>query len=160
MLLPDRPPDLHFEPVPRSEDGLNLFVTVKKAALGPHSARQWVWDDAQQKEMAWHESQVRTCLQVQRGKDFIGVVALKRTEDCIILDEFYLLPEHHNQGIGTRILRHCIAVCSELGLPIRLRYMKWNPVASLYERHGFVRIGETEFHWLVERPVQATGIKL
>ena len=32
-------------------------------------------------------------------------------------------------------------------MPLRLRYLKWNPVGSLYRRHGFSIIDETEIHF-------------
>jgi hypothetical protein len=38
-----------------------------------------------------------------------------------------------------------------MGLPMRLRYLKWNPVGSLYRREGFRQVGETDIHFLMER---------
>jgi hypothetical protein len=37
-------------------------------------------------------------------------------------------------------------------MPIRLRYLKWNPVGSLYRRYGFTVTEETEIHFIMERP--------
>ncbi len=67
------------------------------------------------------------------------------------LDDFYLLPEYHRRGLGTKILRHCLSVADAMSLPVRLRYLKWNPVGSLYRRNGFREIGETDIHFLMER---------
>jgi len=36
-------------------------------------------------------------------------------------------------------------------MSLRLRYLKWSPVGSLYRRHGFSMIGETEIHFIMER---------
>jgi hypothetical protein len=36
-------------------------------------------------------------------------------------------------------------------MPLRLRCLKWNPVGSLYRRHGFTVIDDTEIHFIMER---------
>jgi GNAT superfamily N-acetyltransferase len=81
----------------------------------------------------------------------VGTFALTRYPDHILLDDFYLLPEYHRRGLGTKILRHCLSVADAMSLPVRLRYLKWNPVGSLYRRNGFREIGETDIHFLMER---------
>jgi hypothetical protein len=35
---------------------------------------------------------------------------------------------------------------------VRREYLKWNPVGSLYLRHGFVRTHEADIHFFLERP--------
>ncbi len=35
-----------------------------------------------------------------------------------------------------------------MNLPVRLRYLKWNPVGSLYRRNGFQQVGESDVHFL------------
>ena len=81
----------------------------------------------------------------------IGTLSLMRDTDHLRFGEFYLLPAHQRQGHGTRVLRHCLALADEQALPVELEYLKWNPVGSLYRRHGFVAIGETSTHWLMRR---------
>jgi GNAT superfamily N-acetyltransferase len=81
----------------------------------------------------------------------VGTIALTVLADRLRLDEFYLLPAHQGHGLGTRILTHCLAIADTCGLPLRLRYLKWNPVGSLYRRHGFAVIDETEIHFIMQR---------
>ena len=88
---------------------------------------------------------------VWRGKD-IGTVSLMRLADHVRFGEFYLLAAYQRCGIGGAILRHCLALSDTQGMPVRLEYLKWNPVGTLYRRHGFAVVGETEIHWLMERP--------
>jgi hypothetical protein len=40
-----------------------------------------------------------------------------------------------------------------LRLPVRLEYLKWNPVGNLYRRNGFVPTHESQIHIFMERPV-------
>ena len=79
-------------------------------------------------------------------------MALTAFSDCLQLDEFYLLPSHHRRGLGTRMLRHCLSLADAMNCPTRLRYLKWNPVASLYRRRGFEEVGQTDIHFLMQRP--------
>jgi hypothetical protein len=39
----------------------------------------------------------------------------------------------------------------EAGLPVKLEYLKWNPVASLYQRYGFETTSETDVHYFAVR---------
>ena len=76
-----------------------------------------------------------------------------RADDFIRLGEFYLMPERQRRGLGTRILRHCLSLADDAALSVRLEYLKWNPAGTLYRREGFVVTGETDIHYLMQRPV-------
>lgn len=157
MLLPPLPPDLEFPPLPKTEDGVAFSFAVKKAALGPYVAHKWGWEDGAQ--MRHHRERLKELspLQILRGREAIGTLSLTRADDHLRLDEFYLLPPHQHQGIGTRVLRHCAAAAAGLSLPLRLRYLKWNPVGALYRRAGFIQTGETEILRLMEWRPPAGG---
>jgi GNAT superfamily N-acetyltransferase len=152
MLLPEFPPDLCFQTI-RSDDpaGCEFVFQAKKAALGPHIVPKWGWDEAGQRELHCERLKIREYLKILQNECSVGVIALTQSSGHFELDDLYIMPEHQNRGIGTRVLRHCIQTCR--GMPLRLCCIKWNPVGSLYRRHGFVVIGETETHWLLERPV-------
>jgi GNAT superfamily N-acetyltransferase len=81
----------------------------------------------------------------------VGTVSVRRIGDHIRFGEFYLFPDYQGKGLGTRVLRHCLSLADEQGVPVRLEYLKWNPVGTLYRRHGFAVIGETGIHWFMER---------
>ena len=65
--------------------------------------------------------------------------------------EFYILPRQQGRGIGSCLLKQAIADAERTGLPIRLAYLKWNSVGTLYRRHGFRQIGENDTHYFMER---------
>lgn len=88
----------------------------------------------------------------------VGTIALTALADHLRLDEFYLLPAHQGQGLGTRILNHCLAIADTRRMPLRLRYLKWNPVGTLYRRHSFIVIDETDIHFIMERPSSETEL--
>lgn len=52
-------------------------------------------------------------------------------------------PAHHRKGIGSSLLSHALARCDAGGMPAYLESTNPRNV-PLYERHGFVRLGEIQ----------------
>ncbi len=75
------------------------------------------------------------------------------------LGGYYIFPEHQQKGLGTNTLLHVLRMADEAMLPVRLEYLKWNPVGSLYLRNGFRVTHETETHYHLERKSTATNEK-
>ena len=150
MDIPELPPDISFERLPHTPEASDFAFEVKRVALGPHIIARWGWDGAFQRN--FHEQRFRDTpfCRIMHNGQAVGTVALTALADHLRLDEFYLLPAFQGQGLGTRILKHCAAIADARGLPLRLRYLKWNPVGSLYRRHGFRGIDETEIHFIME----------
>jgi len=150
MDIPDLPPDISFDRLPQTPEARDFAFEVKQAAIGPHIIARWGWDEAFQRN--FHEQRFRDkpFSRIMHKGQAVGTIALSAVADHMRLDEFYLLPSYQGQGLGTRILRHCLAIADACGMRLRLQYLKWNPVGSLYRRHGFMVIDETEIHFIVE----------
>ena len=87
----------------------------------------------------------------------IGTLSWQVHPDHVRFGEFYLLEKYQGRGLGTRILRHALALADAGALPVRLEYLKWNPVGRLYLRNGFKPTQETDIHLFLERPVPASN---
>ncbi|HEY4201613.1 MAG TPA: GNAT family N-acetyltransferase [Devosiaceae bacterium] len=155
-LLDPLPPDLEFEPLPPTEAAFLFSFAVKKDALGEHVAARWGWDDDFQRGVHRQRFEARPFLAILRNGEAVGTLSFVVEDDHIRLGEFYLLGQHRNTGLGTRILVHALDQADAIGRPVRLEYLKWNPVGSLYRRHGFVDTHMTETHFHLERPVPMT----
>lgn len=81
----------------------------------------------------------------------IGRILVHRTPEFFLLVDIALLPEHQKQGIGAKYLRELIQKSEEAGVPVRLQVLKNNPAQRLYERLGFIKIGEDELYLQMER---------
>lgn len=138
---------------PATEADSEFCYDVKKQALGHYVAQVWGWDETFQREFHRADFELRRPdVVVYRDLD-IGTIEITSHGDSLHLGEFYLLPEFQRQGIGTFLLERVIAEATEKARPIRLEVLKINPVLSLYQRHGFVVVGQREHHFLMERAI-------
>lgn len=154
--LIDLEPDIRFTRLCPNKD-FELSFAIKRQAMEATIARKWPWDDNYQREI----HQLRLCEKpfyfIHRNTSIIGTLSFAPYDTYVRFGEFYLYPALHGQGIGTRILTHCLNLADKAFLPVRLEYLKWNPVGSLYKRYGFRFTGESDIHWFMERTVGASS---
>ena len=60
-----------------------------------------------------------------------------------------IIPKYQGKGIGTKILKDIIK--QNIKRTIRLQYFKQNSVGNLYKRLGFVLVGESKYHYQMEK---------
>ncbi len=151
IQIPSLPPDIRFERMRATDEDFEFSFAVKHAALGPYIVERWGWDEEFQRGVHRTRFDEKPFFRIAMEERSIGMVSLMSSASCIRFGEFYLFPDLHGRGLGTRVLRHCLRLADEIGLPVRLEYLKWNRVGSLYKRHGFQVTGETDIHILMER---------
>ncbi len=87
------------------------------------------------------------------GERPIGRILVQRDAGSLLLVDIALLREFRGQGIGTRFLRELLEQAERSRVPVRLHVQKTNGGAlRLYERLGFLKTGEDEIYWQMERP--------
>jgi ribosomal protein S18 acetylase RimI-like enzyme len=93
---------------------------------------------------------------IQIENKAIGRLYIDHRKDEIRLIDIALLPEYRNQGIGNSLLKDIIKDATKAKKPVRIHVERYNPAMHLYERLGFVRIGDTGVYYLMEKvPVGA-----
>ena len=77
---------------------------------------------------------------VFRNDEKVGYFRLFETDEgALEIDDLYILSPFRGQGVGTEIIRHCIAESERLQKPLMLYVFTRNiRAAALYERMGFV----------------------
>ncbi len=80
----------------------------------------------------------------------IGRLYVDRRDDEIRIIDIALLPAYRNTGIGTTVLKELLAEATQVGKPVRLHVERYNPALRLYQRLGFVKIGETGVYDLMQ----------
>lgn len=81
----------------------------------------------------------------------IGRLLVYRTTNEIVVIDIALLPEHRNRGIGSAIMRGVLTEPAAAQAKVRLHVLKSSPAGNLYTRLGFVRVGEDELYFQMER---------
>jgi ribosomal protein S18 acetylase RimI-like enzyme len=79
-----------------------------------------------------------------------GRLLVLRLADEIRLADISILPEYRNAGIGRKLIEDLLVEAAVAGKPVRLHVEKSNRARRLYERLGFVEIGDTGSHFFME----------
>ena len=136
---------------PCTDDDSELVYELKKAALGPYVEKTWGWDEGFQRE--YHERDFDPLkLQILRSEtQDIGVLSATDCKDHIELNEIYIGPKFQGRGTGSAIIQEILELAKARSIPVKLQFLKVNPVRALYERHGFQIISEKDTRFLMEQ---------
>jgi ribosomal protein S18 acetylase RimI-like enzyme len=87
---------------------------------------------------------------IEAGGVAAGRLYINRSEDEILIIDIALLPRYRRQGIGTGLLREILREGAEAAKPVRIHVEKFNPALRLYERLGFLPVGDNGVYLLME----------
>ena len=154
MKIDDLPPDLKFPLLALTAEGRDFSFMVKKQALGAHIAHRWGWNEEFQREVHDQRLREKPFYLIELKSIPIGTLSLREQPNHLRFGEFYLIDAFRGQGIGSQILTHCLGIAEKMNLAVRLEYLRWNPVGSLYRRNGFVEVDQSSTHFFMERPAR------
>ena len=143
---------------PAEEADSEFAFDAKRQALGPYVEARWGWDDALQRTLHRQRWGERPWSIILSAGQRVGTVSVARTPTHIQFGEFYLLPSFQRQGIGTEVLRSVLRWADEENVAVKLEYLRWNPVGSLYQRHGFVVVSENDSHYFLVRAAPRSSL--
>jgi len=146
--------------IPADETYKEFSYQVKKAAEGEYITSMFDWDEDVQRSYhikAWQQQ--KPDIIIYDGK-LIGTIATIEKEDCIEIGQFFILPDYQNKGIGTHLLKNILNSADQLGKNVTLRFLKNNPVKSLYVRHGFRVVYTSEVAHHMERKLNGSNNSL
>lgn len=138
---------------PATADDVEFLADVVLEATRAQGRLPRDFDERQWRESfgTWTMEQVRgeiadsTTSVVEVDNEPVGRLRFARSADCIELCGIQLLPPIRRQGVGTAIIEDLKAQAAAAGIPLDLGVEKDNPDArKLYDRLGFIQIGETE----------------
>jgi GNAT superfamily N-acetyltransferase len=139
---------------PAEQSDFDFCFHAKREAMGPYICARWGWDNQFQLDVHRRRWSERPWSVICNGDEPIGTVSVEWTDTHLRIGEFYLLKEMQRKGIGTNVLQSILQEADVRGLPAKLEHLKWNPVGSLYKRHGFEVVEENEIHYfLIRKPV-------
>jgi GNAT superfamily N-acetyltransferase len=143
--------------IPADETHREFSYQVKKAAEGEYIVSMFGWDEDVQRGFhakAWQGQKPDVITYDGR---LIGTIATIESEDCIEIGQFFILPDYQNKGIGTHLLKSILDKADRSGKNVTLKFLKNNPVESLYLRHGFRLVYTSEVAHHMERKMGGGG---
>lgn len=97
----------------------------------------WI-EEAFDQAWGWREQWL-----ISEGDSPLGFCSLSQDRQALFIRELHLLPEHRGRGIGSWVLEELALWAGQRRLPLlRLMVFRSNPARLLYQRHGFVEMGE------------------
>jgi GNAT superfamily N-acetyltransferase len=112
---------------------LDLYLTT----MGPLTAELMTWDEDKQTASFGRQWQVEQARIIQCDGRDVGWMQAQDAASEIILQQFFIVPDHQRKGIGSEALTQLLAEWDPGGKPVMLTVLRNNPARRLYERFGF-----------------------
>lgn len=110
--------------------------------MRPLTEQLMSWNAPRQRESfaaQWRLEEVRI---IREDENIVGWLQVAESPTDIRLQQFFILPSRHNNGIGTAVLKMLLLGWRHAGKPVVLTVLKNNPARRLYDRNGFEVVGE------------------
>ncbi len=135
--------------VPYTDDDYEFVYEVKKNAYKKYVEEcwgSWVEEDQRAYFEKFIEANKKNAYIIMSGNTKIGFYNGEVLESGNYeVGNICIIPEYQGKGIGTKLLKDKLEENKDKD--IEIQYFKQNPVGALYERLGFVKSGETQFHY-------------
>lgn len=140
-------------PLRRAQEAdIPILYEIHRDAMFSYVEQTWGWDEADQAQRFWNYASMMPLQVIIVDGQPAGFAHIDVTEDAVDVVNIELATHVQGRGIGTAILEQAIADANASGKPVRLQVLKANPDAKrLYDRLGFVVVGETATHILMNR---------
>jgi len=138
-----------------TEADYGFLWAVHQATMKEHIERTSGWDDREQE--TWFRGRFDSAEMqvVLYNEERVGSISVDREPERITLTGIEIAPQYQRRGIGTWLVKRLLAEADAARIPVELRVLKGNPAKRLYERLGFVQVGEIEMLDAMRRnPVQ------
>lgn len=117
---------------------LNLYLVTMK----PLTAELMAWDENKQAGSFAEQWNIEDVQIITLGGKSVGWVQASEMASEIFLQQLFVSPECQNRGIGSKVLQALLKDWERTAKPVVLTVLKNNPARHLYERHGFIVVGE------------------
>jgi GNAT superfamily N-acetyltransferase len=74
-----------------------------------------------------------------------GFVLVRPEAAHLLLDHLYIVPAHQGKGVGAAVLDAVLADADAQRLPLKVGALRESASNRFYQRHGFVKIAESEW---------------
>jgi GNAT superfamily N-acetyltransferase len=127
---------------------------TRRAMLPYYREFDLLWiEDAFDAAWGWREQWL-----VIEGDTLLGFCSLSQDRQALFIRELHLLPEYRGRGVGSWVLEELALWARQRRLPLlRLMVFRSNPARLLYQRHGFIEMGEDECFVRMQRDINVVA---
>jgi ribosomal protein S18 acetylase RimI-like enzyme len=136
---------------PGSVHDVDFAFRLYRDTMREYSAAYILWDDAKQEANLAEQLRTSEVSIITFHDSDVGWLALEENERALFLGHFYIQSRFQRRGIGTELLRRLLAGAAAKRKSIELAVLKNNPARGLYERFGFVVVGEDAMKYFMRR---------
>lgn len=132
---------------PATEADLPFLLALRQESMGPHLAAAGLTGSPE--DFMQRVKHRFDCAQIILADARpVGLLKVLRGPDSWKVMQLQLSDGLRGQGLGRRLLEDVIAAATRAGVPVTLSVLRANPAKALYERLGFIIVGEDEheFH--------------
>jgi ribosomal protein S18 acetylase RimI-like enzyme len=123
----------------------DVFLRAMRAHI---TAARGFWDEAKERKQFREQLQLEHTRIIEHDGNSIGFFMKLERGQSLELHTLCIAPEYQGRGIGTAVIRQIVSDAQGHGREVLLSILKPNTSArALYERLGFVVIGETGHHY-------------
>ena len=124
---------------------------LKRETMRGYVEQTWgSWDDFAQENFFRRSFTANAIQIVVLDRTDVGLLHVEREPRELFLANIQIAPAFQNRGVGTAVVQTVLESSCTLSLPVRLQVLKVNTSARrLYERLGFVLVGESHTHLML-----------
>jgi GNAT superfamily N-acetyltransferase len=142
---------LAFEFEPVSEADFDALLALRIAVMRASLERIGRFDPQRAAQRFRSTFRAADTRRVRVGTEPAGCVALWTEPDALRIEHFYLDAPFQRRGLGAAVLHRLFAEAPSQATPFRVAALRGSDANRFYERHGFVRVSESEFDIEYER---------
>ena len=127
----------------------DFLADVFLRAMRPYiTAARGSWDQVKEDRQFREQLQLGSTRIIQDNRARVGFYMTRDQGQDLELHTLCISPEYQRQGLGTAVIRRILAEARKSERGVALSVLKANVGARLlYQRFGFVVIGETAYHY-------------
>lgn len=83
----------------------------------------------------------------------VGLLKFQEQDSQVDILQLQILPTFQGKGIGSFLIEYVFDIARKLSKSVTLKVLKNNPAKRLYERYGFVMVGEDAHEFFMRRVI-------
>lgn len=128
---------------------LDFLFQLRKSTMAPHleKAGRYLSDAEHMSRVKFHFD---NAFIVKLSYESVGLLKYVETTKTIEILQLQIGPNHQGKGVGKYVLKYMISLSKKQSKELTLKVLKENPAVQLYQRNGFLIIGEDQYEFFMK----------